>query len=123
MREPASALRRGENISRRATGLAAEIIAIVRQLPRDAYSRHVGLQLMRSGTSAGANYEEARAAESRADFIHKVGVACKELRETIYWLNLVEKGWPRLRVSSVRGEATELSAILMASRRTARAGA
>ncbi len=60
-----SALRRGENISRRATGVAADIISIVRQL---------------------------RAAESRADFIHKVGIACKEFRETIYWLNLIEQG-------------------------------
>jgi four helix bundle protein len=53
--------------------------------------RHIGKQLMRSSTSAGANYEEACGAESRADFIHKMQVTLKELRETIYWLKLVEK--------------------------------
>jgi four helix bundle protein len=46
---------------------------------------------MRSATSAGANYQEARGAESRADFVHKLQVVLKELRETQYWLFLVER--------------------------------
>jgi four helix bundle protein len=46
---------------------------------------------MRSSTSAGANYEEACGAESRADFIHKMQVVLKEMRETLYWLKLIEK--------------------------------
>jgi four helix bundle protein len=48
-------------------------------------------QLLRSGTSIGANVNEALAAESKADFIHKMAIASKEARETIYWLELLEK--------------------------------
>ena len=83
------AARRGADIAERLLGLAATIVRLTRKLPRDVGGRHVGSQLVRSATSAGANYEEARAAESRADFIHKVRVAAKEMRETIFWLSLV----------------------------------
>jgi four helix bundle protein len=50
-------------------------------------------QLIRSGTSVGANVEEAQAAQSRADFIHKIEIALKELRETRYWLRLLVATW------------------------------
>ncbi len=53
--------------------------------------KHVAGQLFRSGTSAGANYEEACGAESRADFIHKLQIVLKELRESHYWLRLIFK--------------------------------
>lgn len=51
----------------------------------------LGLQLLRSGTSIGANVEEAQAGQSRADFISKYAIALKEARETLYWLRLLEK--------------------------------
>jgi four helix bundle protein len=77
--------------------------------------------MVRSVTSAGANYQEARHAESRADFVHKVGVAAKELGETLYWLRLLDK-LDHLRAGAkIVGEADELIAILVASARTARA--
>lgn len=94
-------------------------------MPRDAASRHVALQLVRSGTSSGANYEEARGAESRADFAHKAAVAAKEMREACFWLNLVHRASlvpddsNELLQSTLR-EAHELAAILGASARTAR---
>jgi four helix bundle protein len=47
--------------------------------------------LLKCGTSPGANYEEARGAESRADFIHKMGIVLKELKETRYWLTVIEE--------------------------------
>jgi four helix bundle protein len=53
--------------------------------------RHIGGQLTGSGTSAGANYEEACGAERRADFIHRLQVVLKELRESFYWLCLIKK--------------------------------
>jgi four helix bundle protein len=53
-------------------------------------------QILRSATSCGANYEEACGAESRADFIHKMQVVLKELRETLYWLRLIAKSFPSL---------------------------
>ncbi|MBI5162191.1 MAG: four helix bundle protein, partial [Micrococcales bacterium] len=78
-------------------------------------------QMIRSATGAGANYEEARAAECRDDFIHKVGVAAKETRETVYWLTLVDRsGWGGANLEPLLREATELAAILGASARTAR---
>jgi four helix bundle protein len=53
--------------------------------------RHIYKQLFRAGTSSGANYEESVAAESKADFIHKTQIVLKELRESKYWLQLIEK--------------------------------
>ncbi|MEZ4699996.1 MAG: four helix bundle protein [Rhodothermales bacterium] len=68
--------------------LAARIGLFVEQLPRTYLGRHLAGQLVRSGTSPLANYAEAGAAESRRDFIHKMGICLKELRETSTWLHL-----------------------------------
>src|SRR5262245_8027421 len=84
-------MRKGADIAERLLDLGVHVVRLVRTLPRDVAGRHVAAQLVRSSTSAGANYEEARAAESRADFIHKLGIAAKELRETIYWLRLIQR--------------------------------
>jgi four helix bundle protein len=118
-------LRRGSDIAERLLRLGAAALSLARKLPRDVGGRHVASQLVRSATSAGANYGEARAAESRADFIHKVRVSAKEMHETIYWLRLVERASlvPSVgsaRVDAMVGEANELAAILTASARTAR---
>jgi four helix bundle protein len=79
-------------------------------------------QYVRAATGAGANYDEARAAESKADFIHKLGVAAKEMREASYWTDLVARsGWLQLDLRAHAREARELAAILGASLRTARA--
>ena len=53
--------------------------------------RHIAAQIVESGTSVGAHYEEARGAESKADFVHKLGVAFKECRETRYWLKVIQR--------------------------------
>jgi four helix bundle protein len=75
---------------------------------------------VRCATSGGASYEEARAAESRDDFIHKTRVAAKEMRETVFWLALIERsGWTRSDLAALLAEASELAAILGASARTA----
>ncbi|KPL16582.1 MAG: hypothetical protein AMJ92_12690 [candidate division Zixibacteria bacterium SM23_81] len=79
------------DLSDRLLDLSAEVIQIVGRLRKTAAGRHIGNQLIRSGTSAGANYEEACAAESRADFIHKLQIVLKEVRECNYWLRLVAK--------------------------------
>ena len=70
---------------------AADVVLLARSLPDDSRSKHVSRQLVRSATSGGANYEEARGAESRADFVHKVSIAAKEMRESLYWLRLSER--------------------------------
>jgi four helix bundle protein len=113
---------RGEDIAERLLTVGVAVFQVAETLQKTALTRHLALQLVRAATSAGANYEEARYAESRADFVHKVGVAAKELAEASYWLQLLD----RLPISPggltpVKREADELLAILVASVRTARA--
>lgn len=79
-----------QNIQQRTFEFGRQIIRIVDRLPRTTAGIQIGRQLVASGTSVGANMQEADGAESRADFIHKVGVALKEAKETHYWLRLVE---------------------------------
>jgi len=77
--------RDGREISECPLDFASGIIKLVNGLKKTDIERHIGLQLARSATSAGANYEEACGAESRADFIHKLQIVLKELRESLYW--------------------------------------
>jgi four helix bundle protein len=117
-------MRLGNDIAERLLELAHVALRLASRLPKDPAGRHVASQLIRSATGGGANYEEARAAESRGDFIHKVGIAAKEVRETKYWLALIERsGWTRADLAGLIREVSELSAILAASARTARANA
>jgi four helix bundle protein len=69
---------------------AKRIVKLVDRLPRTLAAAEIGRQMLRSGTSVGANMQEADAAESRSDFIHKVSIALKEARETRYWLVLTD---------------------------------
>ena len=64
---------------------------VVNALPGSRLGRHIAGQLVRSGTSPGPNYQEAFAAESRADFVHKLGICLKELRESRFWIRLIIK--------------------------------
>jgi len=70
---------------------AVAIIKLTESLPRTRAGKHVGGQLLRSGTSPASNYGEAQGAESRSDFIHKMRLSLKELRETRVWLKIIEK--------------------------------
>ena len=79
------------NLSDRLLNFAANIMKLIGHLSETYAGRHVSGQLFRSATSAGANYEEACGAESRADFVHKLQVVLKELKESRYWLLLVKK--------------------------------
>jgi len=113
---------RGEDIAERLLELGVGALELARVLPRDAVWRHIAKQLVRSVSSSGANYEEARRAESRADFIHKVSIAAKELGEAVYWLRLCARARARTPpLTRMIDESNELIAILVASARTARA--
>jgi four helix bundle protein len=116
-------LRRGANIAERLLVFGAGVIKVASRLPRDRIGRHVADQHVRAATSAGANYEEARAAESTSDFVHKIRIAAKEIREASYWTNLVlRSGWIKVEgLPQLADEALQLAAILGASARTARA--
>src|SRR2546422_11678483 len=69
----------------------ARVVKVVYALPVTRMGRHIGGQLVRSGTSPAPNYEEACAAESRADFVHKLSICLKELRESRSWIRLIIK--------------------------------
>ena len=75
----------------RTKAFAIRVIRFVAKLPKDRIWNVLGHQLVKSGTSVGANYREANRAESRADFIHKIGVVEKECQESLYWLELCEE--------------------------------
>ena len=87
-------------------GLAA--MEFCESLPRTAAGRHVGDQLLRSATSVAANYAEASEAESPADFIHKLKLAQKELKESRVWLLFVSRLKPGGTVEGLRAESREL---------------
>ena len=80
--------RRGEDLEDRLLEFAARVGKLVDAMPETRLARHVAGQLVRSGTSPAPNYAEACAAESKRDFIHKLGIALKELRETKVWIKL-----------------------------------
>ncbi|HJH27543.1 MAG TPA: four helix bundle protein, partial [Methanophagales archaeon] len=80
-----------KDLSERLLDFAAGIIKLLIRLNKTAIGLHIGNQLMRSATSSGANYEEACGAESKADFIHKMQLVLKELRESLYWLKLATR--------------------------------
>ncbi len=113
---------KGDDIAERLVDAAARVIKVVDTLPQSIAGRHIADQLVRSATGAGANYEEARGAESRRDFVHKLGLALKELQEARYWLRVIERAElvKRGRLTELIEEATELCQILGASRTTAR---
>jgi four helix bundle protein len=82
---------KARQISDRLLGFGVELIHLYLRLNRTSVGRHIGLQLLRAGTSAGANYEEACGARSRADFINKIHIAFKEIKESICWLKLIQR--------------------------------
>ncbi len=105
---------KGSNISDRLVHFSVRIIRLVHSLRSDPVNKHISNQLLRSGTSPGANYEEARGAESTVDFIHTLKVVLKELRESIYWLKVIEQAKiiPSKRLIDILREAEELSNII-----------
>ena len=80
-----------KDLSDRLESFAAEVIKGVPRINRTFAGRHIAGQLIRSSTSAGANYEEACGAESRQDFIHKLQIVLKELKESLFWLRISVK--------------------------------
>jgi len=89
-------------------------------LPRTTSARAIGNQLVRSGTSIGANYRAACRSRSRAEFAAKLGIVAEEADETIYWLELIRDGnlLPANKLDELLREAEELTAIFTAGRRT-----
>ena len=81
--------RKADEIHRRLINFGARTTRVAKMLPRTYEGRYISQQLMRSGLEAAPNYAEARATESRADFIHKLRIVLKELNETKSWLEQI----------------------------------
>ncbi|MDI6686998.1 MAG: four helix bundle protein [Desulfobacterales bacterium] len=79
------------DLEERLIDFAVRVIRTAESLPKTKIGNHISRQLIRSGTSPAPNYGEAQSAESRADFIHKMRLALKELRETRIWLLIIVK--------------------------------
>ena len=102
---------------------AVRIINLSEQLPETKTGKHISFQILRSGTSPAPNYGEAQSAESRADFIHKLKIALKELRETEVWLKIIIKTkiiQSSTKLSTLLQETDELISILFKSIETAK---
>src|ERR1041385_4266280 len=102
---------------------ASSVIDLSEKLPNTRAGNHVAGQILRSGTSPYPNHGEAGAAESREDFVHKLKVCLKELRETRRWARLIDrKRWARddPKLKFVLGESDELIRIFFSSIQTAK---
>jgi four helix bundle protein len=120
---PAPAAKRVFDLEERLLGFASAVIDISENLPDTRPGNHVAGQLLRSGTSPFANHGEAESAESPDDFIHKLKICLKELRETRRWLRLIHlKGWmgEDTQLQRTLVEVEELTRIFVASIRTAK---
>ena len=109
-------------LEKRLLSFAAAIVSLSSKLPRTPQGRHSCGQILRSGTATAANYGEARGAESRADFIHKLKVVFKELNETTIWLEVIAQSSllsPEI-IAAIVAENRELCRIIAASIKTAR---
>jgi four helix bundle protein len=114
---------KADQIEERLIEFAACIVKFSAELPKTAAGRHIALQILRSGTAAAPNYAEARGAESRADFIHKLGIVQKELNETSVWLRIIGRivAEKRENISTILTENVELARIVTGSITTAKA--
>lgn len=102
---------------------SVRIIALSEAIPDTKAGKHIASQILRSGTSPAPNYGEATSAESSADFVHKLKVSLKELRETEVWLKVIERAGmikPSSKLLSLIQETDELIAILFTSVATAK---
>ena len=102
---------------------AVRIIRIAESLPKTRVGNHISGQLIRCGTSPAPNYGEAQSAESRADFVHKMKVCLKELRETRVWLLMIVRAKlirPTSKLDSLIQETNEFISIFVSSIRTAK---
>ena len=104
-----------KDLKERSKEFALRIIRMYTSLPKTTEAKVLGTQVLRSGTSVGANYREASRGRSKAEFVAKMGDCLKELDETIYWLELLIEGeiLPENKLSDLLRESKELTAIFV----------
>ena len=104
------------DLEERTIEFSKNIIDFTRKIPQNSISKSLISQLVRSGTSIGANYMEADEASSKKDFINKISISNKEAKETRYWLKLFAHTFPNFKLEAEKlwREAQELNLILAA---------
>ena len=103
-------------------GFAVRIIQLAEALPKSRVGNHISGQLIRSGTAPAPNYGEAQGAESRSDFIHKMKIGLKKLRESKVWLKIIIQAKlinPASRLDTLIDETDQLISIFVKSIKTA----
>ena len=113
---------RGFDLEERLVDFAVRIIRVSDSLPETRAGNHIRGQVLRNGTSPAPNYAEAQSAESRNDFVHKMKIALKELRETKVWLRMISKAGlvdPPSKLDPLLQENDELISIFVVSVKTA----
>jgi four helix bundle protein len=114
-----------EELSDRLLDFAARTGKLIDAIPESRLGRHIAGQLVRSGTSPAPNYEEACAAESPRDFVHKLAIVLKELRESRVWVRLIVKAelLGEAKMTDLEDESTQLCNIIAKSIVTAKQNA
>jgi len=104
-----------KDLKERTKEFALRIIKMYSSLPKSTEAKVLGTQVLRSGTSVGANYREASRGRSKAEFVAKMGDCLKELDETTYWFDLLIEGniLPKNKLSGLLQESKELTAIFV----------
>jgi len=111
----------GRELEERTKIFSTNVIQLITTLPKSKAADVISYQILKSATSIGANYREAARAESKADFIHKIGIVEKEANETLYWLELIKESLVQNdSVDNLLKECDELLAIFIASGKTAK---
>ena len=110
-----------EELKTRTKRFALRVINLANALPNTKTGNIIGSQLLRSGTSVGANHQAVCLAKSKADFISKLGIVVEEVDESAYWMELIieSKIMPEDLVEDLLHEAYEIVAIMIASRKSA----
>ncbi|MDQ6625129.1 MAG: four helix bundle protein [Verrucomicrobiota bacterium] len=108
-------MRKEEDLRDRTMDFAVRVIRMFTHLPKTTEAQVLGKQVLRSGTSVGANYREAYRGRSKAEFIAKCGDCLREIEETAYWLELLVAAAivPEAKLQSMRDECDELTAIFV----------
>jgi four helix bundle protein len=111
-----------DDLKERTKLFALRIVKLYQSLPKSQEALILGKQLLRSGTSIGANYRAASRARSRAEFVAKLGIVLEEADETEFWLELITEAgiFSESKMRELRKEATELVSIFVASVRSAK---
>lgn len=112
---------KGDDIQERLIAFAVAVIKLCSSLPKTPEGKHISGQLLRCGTSPAPNYGEARGAESRRDFVHKLGVVLKELNESGIWFEIIKRSEQLAgeKVEQLANECEELCKIICTSIKTA----